>query len=80
MNHFARLRKAISQALEIPEKSVTPDLAIGSVEKWDSMGHLILVLAIEREFGIKFRTEEIPKLDSVGVITDILKERLKKDE
>ena len=76
MSILERLTKTVSQILEIPEKEVTPDLAIGSVEKWDSLGHLNLILAIEDEFGVKFRTEEILELTSIEDITKALKQKL----
>ena len=42
----------------------------GSIEAWDSVGHLNLILAIEAEFGIEFTTAEIPDLVSVRMIRD----------
>ena len=69
-----RLKKVVSQALDISEGKVTPDLAAGSTEKWDSLGHLMLILAVENAFGIKFPTEAIPELRSLGLILEALKE------
>ena len=39
-----------------------------TVDAWDSVTHLMLILAIEAEFGIQFDTAEIPNLLSVGEI------------
>ena len=39
-----------------------------TVEAWDSVTHLTLILAIEAEFGVQFETAEIPNLLSVGDI------------
>ena len=39
-----------------------------TVEVWDSVSHLMLILAIEAEFGMQFETAEIPNLLSVGDI------------
>jgi acyl carrier protein len=37
-----------------------------NVSNWDSLHHINLIVAIESEFGIKFRTSEIEKLTNVG--------------
>lgn len=39
-----------------------------TVEAWDSVTHLNLILAIEAEFGIQFDAGEIPELLSVEKI------------
>jgi hypothetical protein len=38
---------------------VRPELGPGDVERWDSIGHLAVVAAIEREFSIHFNEDEI---------------------
>ena len=43
-----------------------------SVERWDSLHHINLIVAIESEFGIKFRSSEIEKLVNVGTIVDLV--------
>lgn len=45
-------------------------------EKWDSLLHINLMLAIESEFGIKFRSEQIEYLNSFKTIYNIVKKNL----
>ena len=73
---LGRVVKTASQILEIPKERITPDLSINSVENWDSLGHLKLILAIEEEFNVKFWTKEIPELSSLKNITKAVKEKL----
>ncbi len=61
-----RLRSVLADVFDIPLEQVTPDLAQGSIEAWDSYGHLQAVLAVEVEFGVQFRPEVIPNLKSVN--------------
>ncbi|OLD87494.1 MAG: hypothetical protein AUG85_06995 [Gemmatimonadetes bacterium 13_1_20CM_4_66_11] len=39
-----------------------------TIESWDSLNHVYLVLALEAEFGVQFDAEEIANLISVGAI------------
>lgn len=48
----------------------------GTIEAWDSVTHLNLILAIEATFGIQFRTEEIPDLVTVGMIRNRVEQTL----
>ncbi len=76
-----RLQKTIADALRVDRDLVTPDLGMGGVERWDSLGHLRLVLSVEQEFRVHFSAEEIPKLTSVGCIVESLKTKgLLRDE
>src|SRR5438445_11030282 len=42
--------------------------APATIESWDSLNHVYLVLALEAEFGVQFDAEEIANLISVGAI------------
>ena len=59
MNNKERVFKAISIALEVKEEVLSEDTAIGDFPNWDSMGHLIIISELEKEFDIKFDPEDI---------------------
>lgn len=42
------------------------------VEGWDSLMHINLILAIEREFRIRFKTREIAALKNIGELMDLI--------
>jgi acyl carrier protein len=68
-----KLRKIISTVLLLPESQIGPELDSDQVDRWDSLGHLELILAIEREFGLRFRAEDIPRLKSVAELERTLR-------
>lgn len=70
----ARVIALISTELDVPEGSITPTTASGDIEKWDSLGHLQVCMALEAEFGISPELEELAELDSVGAIVDYLRD------
>ena len=47
------------------------------VEEWDSLNHINLVSAIEKEFKIKFALGELITLKDLGAMVDLMMEKLK---
>ena len=47
------------------------------IEDWDSLNHINLVSAIEKEFEIKFSLGELITLKNVGAMVDLMLEKLK---
>lgn len=45
------------------------------IEDWDSLEHVNLIIAVEREFGIKFTMGEVTGMKNVGSMVDIIIER-----
>ena len=48
-------------ALEVTDTMAAPD-----VEGWDSLSHINLIVAVEKEFKIKMTTIEVRRLNNVG--------------
>lgn len=65
-----RVIKVISQVLEIPVEAIGDDASPETIESWDSLKHMNLVLALEDEFGIRFSDETIVSMLNVGSIVD----------
>ena len=63
-----RLRGIMCDVFECPESELPENPDQASVEKWDSLEHLRLIMAVESEFGIKFRTEKMPLLTSLELL------------
>jgi acyl carrier protein len=47
------------------------------IEEWDSLNHINLVSAIEKEFKIKFALGELMTLKDVGAMVDLMMEKVK---
>ncbi len=43
-----------------------PGMTADDVENWDSLSHINLIVAIEKEFRIRFTTGEVSGLKNVG--------------
>jgi acyl carrier protein len=53
--------------IEIFGQMTAKDLA-----EWDSINHIALVLAIEKEFDVRLNASEVGKLENVGAMIDLL--------
>ncbi len=69
-----RLTNILVEILEVNEKEVTPNLAMGITQSWDSLRHIELVFRIEETFNVRFRAEVISKITSVELIQKALEE------
>jgi len=70
----ARVYKIVSQVLDVPESEITDDSSSDTIESWDSLKHMNLILGLEQEFNIQFSDEQIVELLSVGLIILTVKE------
>jgi acyl carrier protein len=43
-----------------------PQTVAADVENWDSFNHINLIVAVERAFGLRFKTAEFESLQNVG--------------
>ena len=70
-----RLRRIVAQVFDVPEGSVTDESGPETVESWDSLTHLNLVLALEEEFGVQFTPDDAMKMVSIGAVRAALREQ-----
>lgn len=63
-----RVVKETFELQDMPDVEASQD----TVEGWDSLGHLRLCLALEREFNVKFKMKDMPTLTSVEKIICLL--------
>ena len=47
-------------------------MTASDVEDWDSLNHINLIVAVEREFKVKFTTAEVSGLKNVGDLMDLI--------
>lgn len=76
---MSKLNKILSQTLNLAEEKLTDELGMGSVENWDSLGHIQIISQLEEEFAIEFRAEHIENMRNIGNIKKVLQEAGIKD-
>lgn len=74
MSTRERILSVVSKVLGIPVASIDDDSSPESIESWDSLKQMNLVLALEQEFGIRFTDEKIVEMLSVKLIVQAVSE------
>lgn len=66
------LKKIFAEALDIPESEVYEDLKYNTISQWDSIAHMALIAALDKEFNITMETDDIIDLSSFSKAKEIL--------
>jgi acyl carrier protein len=75
-----QVRRIVADVFQVSLETVQPASSPDTIESWDSLHHLEMVLALEQEFGMQFTPEEIEQLLSVELIVSLLAEKLPTDK
>jgi acyl carrier protein len=70
----SRVRSIVSATFGIAVSQITEATGSETLEAWDSMHQLHLLVALETEFDVSFEPEMAVALTSVGAIEDALRE------
>jgi acyl carrier protein len=74
-----QVRRIAADVFKVPFETVKAASSPDTIETWDSLHHLELVLALEQEFGTQFTPEEIEQLLSIELIVGLLEEKVPTD-
>ena len=65
-----RIKAVMAQIFNVEVSSISEASSPQEIERWDSLRHMQLILAIEDEFGVTFSDEDIPNLLTLRAIED----------
>jgi acyl carrier protein len=71
-NQFEKVQAVLAATFEAPPETITPSTSQDNLERWDSVGHMTLMVALEDAFGLTLEVEEMLELTSVAAILDFL--------
>ena len=69
---FDEVRRIASDIFGISASLVTRESSPDSIDRWDSVQHLNLVLAIEEAFGLQLTPDEMEQMHSIGGIAELI--------
>lgn len=71
-----RCAKVLAEVMEVDVASINDNSNPDTMEQWDSLAHVQLVLGLEREFGVKISPEEgIEHLTGFAEIVSFVSEK-----
>jgi acyl carrier protein len=73
---LGRVRRVLADVFGDDEIVVKPSTTAADVEGWDSVTNIMVLVALEREFGIRFNTGEMAGLANVGQLVALITSRL----
>lgn len=71
-----KLTPIFREVFSEPGLTLTDELSANDVEKWDSLTHMLMITAVENQFGIKFKLKELNKMKKVGDLVSIIGSKL----
>ncbi|MGB2065449.1 acyl carrier protein [Marinomonas gallaica] len=72
MTNTDRLVATFASSLNIEASQVVDGLEYNTIPQWDSVAHMVLVAALEKEFDVMLDMDDIIEMSSVKIAKDIL--------
>ena len=69
---FEQVRNVASDMFGIPADKITAESSPETIENWDSMQHLNLVLAIEEKFRVQLDPEDIEQMKNIAAVARLV--------
>jgi acyl carrier protein len=67
-----RLNEIFQDVLDRESIVLTRETTAIDIEEWDSLAHISLLVAIEKEFNITLKLTDVNNLQNVGAIFDLI--------
>ena len=69
---YERLNTVFRDVFDDEEITVNDATTSADIEDWDSLEHINLVAAVEKEFGMKFTMGQVVTMKNVGEMVDFI--------
>jgi acyl carrier protein len=79
MNILEPLTQVFRAVFENDSIALKPEMTANDVEGWDSLSHVVLILAIENRFKVKFSQKELLTLRNVGDLMKAVESKLPRE-
>ena len=70
-----RIKAIFRNTLKIPSDKIADESRRGDFEEWDSLGHIMLIDALAKEFNLKISAEEALDMESIQDIKRTIAEQ-----
>jgi len=70
---FFELLELVARTFRVGPRELDRSSGPGSVERWDSLGHIELMMAVETQFKVRFSIEQIAQMHTIEKMCEVLK-------
>jgi acyl carrier protein len=70
-----QVNDVFTDTLDNEDLVITETTTANEVDEWDSLTHILLVVAIEKRFKIRFTSKEIQSWNNVGEMLNTIQEK-----
>lgn len=71
-----RVTQIFQEVFDDEELMIQDSTCAEDIEEWDSLEQINLLIAMEKEFEIKFHIAEVSQLKNVGEMMDLIERKL----
>lgn len=71
-----RLTEVFKDVFDDDSLILSQELSAKDIVDWDSLMHVTLILAVEREFSIRLTSSEVTRLKNVGDFIELIEKKL----
>lgn len=71
-----KIVNAMSAVFEVPADDINEETSTDTLDNWDSLRHLNLILALEDEFGITIPDEEVGNMVNYKIVYHVVNENI----
>ena len=68
-----QVRRVASELFDVPVGAISAESTPATLENWDSVQQLNLILALEEQFGVSFEPEDMEQMQSIGQVADAVR-------
>lgn len=69
-----KVKDVIASVLGVSSAQINDEASADTIESWDSLKHLKMVLALEEELDISFTEEQVVEMLNFALIKEIIRE------
>ena len=73
-NNEEKLKQVMADVFGIPADAIGDSSSLETIERWDSIGHLNLVLALEEQFNVSFNEDQMTEITSYPLVKGVLED------
>lgn len=71
-----RLQEIFRDVFDEEDLEIREDMSAKDIDDWDSLAQINLIVAIEKEFEVKFNLDEVSQLKNIGEMLGLISKKI----